>query len=176
MPLRRDIEKLALAQYFCELLDTLAPEDDNAEEQLRLVLNSLYFLCKDTRSPLLIKSIMELRLMALSGYMPNLVCCDGCACFEHEHMNFIPKSGILVCGDCIGSYSERHIETGLGVTLAMRHCIYSEFNKLFSFNLAQESLPVLENVTEVYLSAHNQRKFKALEFYKQIRTFDTSKK
>ena len=176
MPLRRDIEKLALAQYFCELLEALSPEDDNAEEQLRLVLNSLYFLCQDTRHPVLIKSILELRLLTLSGYMPNLVCCDGCACFEHEHMNFLPENGILVCGDCIGSYKQRHIETGFGVTLAMRHCIYSEFNKLFAFDLSKEALPVLEYVTEEYMSAHIQRKFKALEFYKQIRTFDTGEK
>lgn len=169
MPLRRDVERLALAQYFCELLSELAPEDDDSEEYLRLVLNSLYFLCKGDRSPALIKSTFELRLLTISGYMPNLVCCDGCACYEHENMYFLPKTGSLVCGDCIGSYKEQHIQTGLGVTAAMRHCVYSEFNKLFSYTLTDDALPVLELVSEEYLHSQVSRKFKTLEFYKSVK-------
>ena len=172
MPLRRDVEKLALAQYFCELIAELSPEEDAAEEHLRLVLNALYFLCKDDRSPTVIKSAFELRLLSLSGYMPDLVCCNGCSCYEHERMNFIPEKGILVCGDCIGSYKQRHIQTGLGVTHAMRHCVYAEFKKLFAFNLTEEtSLATLEIAIEEYISAQITRKFKTLDFYKQIKNF-----
>lgn len=168
MPLRRDIEKLALAQYFCELLSELAPEEDSAEEHLRLALNALYFLGKGDRSPTVIKSAFELRLLSMSGYMPNLVCCDGCACYEHEHMNFIPENGILVCGDCIGSYKQQRILTGLGVTHAMRHCVYAELKKLFAFNLSSDAQPVLEYAIEQYISSHINRRFKTLNFYKQL--------
>lgn len=169
MPLRRDVEKLALAQYFCELLGELAPEDDDAEEYLRLVLNSLHFLCRDDRSPALIKSTFELRILTISGYMPNLICCDGCACYEHNNMQFLPDKGILVCGDCMDSYKERKIQTGLGVTAAMRHCVYSEFNKLFAFTLNDEALPTLDFASEEYLHSQVNRRFKTLEFYKSIK-------
>lgn len=169
MPLRKDVEKLALAQYFCELLSELAPEDDNAEEYLRLVLNSLYLLCKGGRTNSLIKSAFELRLLSISGYMPDLVCCNGCACYEDENMFFLPKSGMLVCGDCIGSFKERSIHTGLGVTAAMRHCIYAEFNKLFAFTLSKEGQPTLELAIEEYMSNQLMRQFRTLDFYKQMR-------
>ena len=169
--LRNDIEKLSLAQYFCELLETLVPEGENSEEQLRLALNSLFFLCSGKRPALLVKCIFELRLMALAGYMPDLVCCEECGCFEHEHMNFIPESGTLLCGECIAVCNKKRIETGFGVTRAMRHCIYSEFDKLFSFTLAEESLPVFDHVMEEYISVHIERKFKARDFYKQLRSF-----
>ena len=42
--LRNDLEKLALAQYFAEIIIALVQEDESAEEYLRLILNSLYFL------------------------------------------------------------------------------------------------------------------------------------
>ena len=170
MPLRRDIEKLALAQYFCELLSELAPEEDSAEEHLRLVLNALYVLGKGDRPAEVIKSAFELRLLSLSGYMPNLVCCDSCACYEHERMNFIPEKGILVCGDCIGKYNQHRVLTGIGVTHAMRHCVYADFKKLFAFKLSDNSLPVLEYSIEQYISSQINRRFKTLDFYKQMKT------
>ena len=74
-PLRSDIVKLSLAQYFCELCLCLAPEGAPAEDFLRLTLNSLHFLSKDGRPPLLLKSVMELRMLTLSGYMPDLLAC-----------------------------------------------------------------------------------------------------
>ncbi len=171
MPLRRDVEKLALAQYFCELLMTLAPEEDQAQEQLRLALNSLYILGKNDRSPIVVKSAFELRLLSISGFMPDLVACESCGCYEHEQMSFIPDTGTLLCGDCVGSSKRRHIVTGLGVTHAMRHCIYAESKKLFAFQLSEESLRILERAIEEYISVHINRKFKTLEFYKQMRDF-----
>ena len=69
--LRKDIERLSLAQYFCELAGTLAPEEMEAGDFLRLMLNALHFLSKGTRSPLLLKSVVEMRMMSLAGYMPG---------------------------------------------------------------------------------------------------------
>ena len=45
--LRRDIEKLSLAQYFCELALALAPVNGEAGDFLRLMLNALYFLAHE---------------------------------------------------------------------------------------------------------------------------------
>lgn len=42
--LRSDLEKLALAQYFCELAGLLAPQEEPAEDILRLMLNALHLL------------------------------------------------------------------------------------------------------------------------------------
>lgn len=170
MSLRKNVEKLALAQYFCELLAELAPENDNAEEYLRLALNSLYFLCKDSRPDILIKSVFELRLLSLAGYMPDLVCCRDCACYENKSMFFLPQSGKLVCGNCISKCNERSIQTDLGVTAAMRHCVYAEFEKLFAFSLAEKALPTLELAVEEYMTHHIEKKFGTLDFYKQMRS------
>ena len=169
MPLRKDVEKLALAQYFCELAGELAPEGENAEEQLRLTLNSLHFLCQGSKPLSLIKSTFELRMLTLAGYMPNLVCCDSCGCYEHEDMRFLPQKGLIVCGDCCGKYSGAQIRIGLGVTRAMRHCVYSEFSKLFAYSLKEEAQPRLEAVSEEYLKMQISKTFQTLEFYKMLK-------
>ena len=168
--LRNDIEKLALAQYFAELAYELAPQETDANEYLRVVLNSLYMLSNGKKNAEQLKAITELRLLSLSGYMPNLICCDGCACYEHEMMYFLPEKGIIVCGDCIGNYNQHKILTGSGVTHAMRHCIYSEFKKLFAFNLTKDAQPVLEYASEEYIHSQINRKFKTLEFYRSIKS------
>ena len=58
--LRRDIERLALAQYFCELARSLAPQEAPAGDFLRLLLNSFHFLSKGMRPPLLLKAVVEM--------------------------------------------------------------------------------------------------------------------
>ena len=69
--LRRDIERLALAQYFCELARSLAPQEAPAGDFLRLLLNSFHFLSKGMRPPLLLKAVVEMRMLLL---LTVLVC------------------------------------------------------------------------------------------------------
>ena len=48
--LREDIEKLSLANYFCELAGEFSPENTEAHEFLSLTLNLLHLLSEDKRS------------------------------------------------------------------------------------------------------------------------------
>lgn len=169
MPLRQSIDKMALTQYFCELAEQLAPRDANAEDVLRLTLNSIYMLANDKRPPDLIKSVFELRIMSVSGYMPDLVSCCRCHCYESDKMYFLPESGLLICGNCANDSSEKKVFTGKSLTNAMRHCVYSEFNKLFSFTMSDKAASALGNITENYCTAHIEKKLNTLDFYKQVR-------
>ena len=91
--LRRDVERLALAQYFCELARTLAPQEAPAGDFLRLVLNALHFLSKGKKPPLLLKAVVEMRMLELSGYMPDLVGCRECGSYEADPMLFFRARG-----------------------------------------------------------------------------------
>lgn len=55
-----------------------------------------------------------------------------------------------------------------GVLTAMRHIIYSEFEKIFSFNLSEENIKNLSKTTEKYILYTLNRRFKTLEFLKNI--------
>ena len=167
--LRRDIGRLSLAQYFCELSMSLAPQEAEAENFLRLLLNALYFLCKDTHPQELIKSAVEMRMMSLAGYMPNLIGCAECGCYEADRMFFLPRSGKILCGDCFRPQNgEPAISLGRGAITALRHTIYADFEKLFSFRVSQDAARELGEASERYVLETLQRRFQTLDFYRQM--------
>ena len=165
--LRSDVQKMALAQYFCELAYEFCEEDFESEEVLRLFLNALWLLKEDKKSPSFIKAVTEFRLMSLSGYMPDLVACEKCGEYETEYMYFDFESGKLYCKDCVSSNFCKCIS--FSVVTAMRYVSLSDFPKIFSFSLSDESLDVFRNICEEYLLNKTQRKFKTLEFYNVIK-------
>ncbi len=167
--LRYDIEKLALAQYFCELTLALAPENHQAGDFLRLILNSLYYLSNNKKNDRIIKAVFEMRMMALAGYMPDLVCCCNCAKFESDQMYFIPEEGKIKCDDCYKGESRYAISLNMGALTALRHSIYAEFNKIFAFDLSGKSLDQFSVSAEKYIKLTLDRKFKTLDFYYNVR-------
>lgn len=131
--LRGDVVKTCLAQYFCELAITICPREQNSEEFLKLILNSLYLLSENKRSPQLIKPCLEMRLASLAGYMPDLRMCRICGEYLCDNMLFLPKSGTIECADCHRENGDMKILLNRSSLTALRHTVYADDNKLFSF-------------------------------------------
>ncbi len=165
--LREDVMKTALAQYFCELAYEFCEEDYESEEILRLFLNSLWLLKGNKKSPEFIKAVTELRLMALSGYLPDLLACDKCGEYETEVMRFSPENGKIYCESC--NPEGRYFNVSSSVIQAMRYVTLSDFSKIFSFTLKEVALNNFCKISEDYLLNKTQRKFKTLEFYNTIK-------
>lgn len=161
-----DIKKLALSQYFCELCLNLAPVEQKAQDYLKLVLNSLHLISKNKKELNLIKAITELRMLSLSGYAPELLACEGCGCFEDDLMFFDVQNGVIYCADCKPEGNYYKIDR---TTLAsLRHIIYSDFSKLYSFEIPINSAKYLSTLTEKYLIVQTERKYYTLDFYNSI--------
>lgn len=168
--LRQDWDKLCLASYFAQLASELCPFDEPAPEPLRLLLNTLHFLEKGSRDMRLLKALFELRLLTLTGFMPNLVGCRCCSEYENPEMLFFPAEGDLCCAQCAGETSSAGgVKLSPGVLAAMRHIIYSDPEKLFSFTLGEDSLNALYQVSEQYLLIQVEKSFSALELYHSCR-------
>ncbi len=162
--LRKDIERLSLAQYFCEVAMHLAVEGEGAEEPLRLILNCLYLLMKQSRPLAQIKAIYELRMMSLAGFMPDLSGCAACGKEDMPCAWFSYTEGAVKCDGC-GSGGT--LISG-GVLAAMRHIVGCDFERLFAFEMPTEALKALGAVTERYLITHCDCSFTALNFYKSL--------
>ena len=162
-----DIETLALSQYFCELGLVFGTEDSPNEELLRLILNSLHFITKEKRSLPIIKAITELRTTTICGYSPNLVACEGCGSFEADIMYFNLNDGSLTCFEC--NEQKEGILIDKTLLSAMRHIVYSDFGKLYSFEIPEISAKALSNITERFISLQTDYKFKTLDFYTSIK-------
>ena len=163
--LRKDINALSLAQYFVQLAYFLCAEEQPAPDTLRLLLNALHLLCKGKKSHKLIKSVVELRMLALGGYMPNLLACYRCGTYESEVMYFDVQEGCIYCKDC---FRNNALTAPLGVITAMRYICLSDLGKVFSFNIGEENMNILSDITEKYTLSRIDGRLTTLDFYKAI--------
>ncbi len=169
--LRSDVEKVALAQYFCELAALVCPEGQNAASQLSLILNGLYLLSKGQKPQEQIKSCVELRLLSLSGYMPDLIMCRECGEYSAPLMYFILNGGKLMCESCfIKKPQSTAIPLDETLLTALRHIVFSEDKKIFAFSIPEKALRELSYITESYALSVLEKDLKTLHFYKTIRS------
>ena len=169
--LRKDIVRMSLAQYFCELANYICPTEQSAECQLSLILNALHLLSESNKPPELIKACVELRLTALAGFMPDLVMCRTCGEYESDDMMFLLSRGSISCGGCFAlSPCDQVINLDRGILQALRHIVFSEDKKVFSFSLSDAGLNKLNYITETYLARVLEHDFPTLRFYKAIKS------
>jgi DNA repair protein RecO (recombination protein O) len=168
--LRNNMENMCLAQYFCELILNTLVDGEKNKGVLSLMLNSLYLLATQKRPSLLVKACFEMRLLSICGYMPDLTMCKECGEYNKDIFYFIPTTGEIYCSDCHTKESlPKNITLNSGEIHALRHTIYAEDKKLFSFSLSEQGLVTLNDATEQYVESQTERKYKTLDFYKVMR-------
>ncbi len=167
--LRQDIEKVALAQYFTQLVSEAAPEGNESDELLKIMLNTLHFLHNGKKKAEQLKAIVELRVACLCGYMPSLDCCNFCGDTQREKYIFDYINGVLCCEGCAVNPRGAYGTVSGGVLSALRYIVGADVSKLFSFNMSDDGFKMLSDVTERYITAQLQRTFSALDFYKTVK-------
>lgn len=168
--LRNDLEKLALGSYFAEAAEVVAEEGVETPGLLPLVLNSLYALDKLNKPPALVKGAFEMKLACLTGYEPLLDACAVCGLPEPVEPRLNLSAGVLHCAGCRGEVGEEGISLPLDppALAALRHVVYGDPKRLFSFRLPPESLEQFAGVCEGFLLTQLERGFRTLDFYKSL--------
>lgn len=168
LPLREDIEKLSLASYFAQVSEVLSQEDNPGPELLSLCLNALYALSQLDRPQELIKAAFELRAACLAGYAPMLDSCVVCGCPEPDRFHVM--GGALQCAGCLlADDNGLRLPIHAGALAAMRYIMDCDVKRLFSFQLSDQALKELGDITETYLLAQLEQGFFTLDFYKSLR-------
>lgn len=170
-PVRSDLEKLALASYFAEVAETLAEEGQPEPELLSLTLNCLHALEKLNLPLRHIKAAFEWKAMALAGYEPMAEGCAVCGCEPPEEPRIHLGEGVIHCAAC-------RSEVGDGISMplsnpalaALRHIIWGDPKRLFSFRIDETSLRQLGDASEAYLMTRLERGFRTLDFFKSLET------
>ena len=91
--LREDVLCLAYGAYFAQLASFIVGRNNLADDEVRLLLNSLYMLCRDKDRLDVIKCAFELKICEYAGFAPYV---DGCMCGE-EGIYFDVEQGETVC-------------------------------------------------------------------------------
>lgn len=174
--LRTDLEAMSLAFYLAELTEAVTTEEADASELLRHLLNGLYALSALHKPTALVKAAFELKLLSLAGYEPLADGCAYCGCPDPEQPLLDVVQGVLRCRKC-GSG-----ESGLSMPLcgaslaALRHVVYGDAKRLYSFTLPQDALRRLGGAAEAFAAAQLERGFRTLDFYKSLQPLEIPSK
>ncbi len=169
--IRKDLDKLSYASYFCELCQTVITSEEPSADILKLFLNTLFFLENGKVSAPVLKSILELRVMSTIGYTPDFVACSECYEYEKEYYWFDVQAGKNVCIDCKPKPGENDMGLSKAAFLAARHIVYAPIEQLFSFRIGEKATVELSLATEKYVLVQTDRTYQTLEFLNSIRSF-----
>ena len=165
--LRRDLCKLSLGTYFAQVSELISQEDLPNPELLSLLLNCLYGLSKLDLPEMKVKAVFELRSACLAGYTPDLFGCHICG--RQDPDRFDLSQGQLECQGCrhMGATGIRMPVTASALE-AMRYICYCDPKKLFGFQTGQQTMEMLADISEAYLTTQLERGFSTLDFYKSL--------
>ncbi len=179
--LRYDVEKVALANYFCEILSEMSIPDVEDEGQVRLLLNMLYALNSGKYANRMIKAVFEFRTACDAGYLPVLDACSSCGETSPVHgILFDIMNGEFRCSKCrnavtreITDYDDPRTASitailSYDVLMALRYISGAPMGKILSFSLSDEALDELGDFTEKYLISHVEHDYKSLTYYKKL--------
>ena len=166
--LQKDLDAMALGFYLAELTEAVTTEEADASELLRHLLNGLYALSALHKPPALVKAAFEMKLMSLAGYEPLADGCAYCGCQEPEQPLFDVVQGVLRCRACGVGESSLSMPLCRDSLAALRHVIYGDPKRLYSFRLGEEALRRLGGAAEAFAAAQLERGFKTLDFYKSL--------
>lgn len=167
--LRTSLSAVALAAYFAQILRYSMLPQKQTPEILSLFLNSLHFLEIQKYPESFIKSVFELRLASLLGFMPDIIMCRECGEYLPENICFSVEEGCFYCKECRKPDPESGLDfyMGKGVLLAIRHIVLRDPGRIFSFRLSENSQEILNRFAEKFFLYYIDHTFPALDYYKK---------
>lgn len=168
--LRQDLDAMALGFYFAELTETVTVEETPSRELLRHLLNGLYALSALHKPSWLVKPAFEVKLLCLAGYEPLADSCAYCGAAEPERPMLDVVQGVLRCGRCGAGESLSSVPLCPGSLAALRHVVYGDPKRLYSFQIGEDALRRFGAAAEAFAAAQLERGFRTLDFYKSLQT------
>ena len=113
------------------------------------------------------KAAFEVKLLCLAGYEPLADACAYCGRPEPETPYFDVLQGVLHCAGC-GGREGCSLPLCRDSLAALRHIVYGDPKRLYSFALGADALKRLSAAAEAFVSAQLERGFRTLDFYKSV--------
>ncbi len=159
--LRENVEALSYGVYFAQLAAYTVGRDNIATDEMRLLLNTLYLLCKDATRCDVLKCVFELKICEYAGIAPYM---ESCSCGE-DGMYFDTLNGELVC-PIHKNEACKKISDG-----AKRVCQYvqtSDLKGALTFDTPKSIANEVSELVETFMTHQLGRLPKSLEYIKKI--------
>jgi len=164
--LRRDLEAAYYGMYFCELTDYFTHENEDGTYALKLLYQSLRALTQKSIKRPLVKSIFELKLIAVNGLAPQVFSCVKCGKTD-SFSYFNKEAGGMLCNSC-KEKSAGSVKISAATIYTMQYIISSSIGKLYTFTVSQEVMSELKVCVESYIGLYIDKKMKSLDLLKKL--------
>jgi DNA repair protein RecO (recombination protein O) len=184
---KNSLETWSLTSYILDVAYELTADGEDCADILAITYNSLYALSYKSDIPVeQVKAAFEIKVMAVSGYMPSVNKCEVCGNLDSS-MYLDVMNGGVICTDCLRKREKEipyvdmddqdyHAPTSILCPLtpdticAIYYVICAPYSKMLSFRLDdEEELRILNKATSTYLINHLERNFDSLDYYNSIR-------
>ncbi|MCX6381736.1 MAG: DNA repair protein RecO [Armatimonadetes bacterium] len=170
-PLRYDLDRLARATYFCEVLDRFTMERDpvNAEALFQLTTAALRLLQETQATPDVITHAYELRLLGEQGYSPICDACVKCGReIVHGQVGFSPSLGGVLCSS--DRYkTEDSVPLSAEALEALQLLPELDGEELLDFHPSRKALQEVGRALRWYIKLRAERAIKSADFLDQLR-------
>ena len=160
--LSEDVVLLSYGAYFAALTQMCVQSGTEASEEVRLLLNTLYVLCRRKDNAPLIKAVFEFKIMELCGIVPEFS--HECPCGDNG-LFFCISDGEVRCAmhktpDAV-SINEAQIKLSMYITQSsLKDALYCSYDDAVSDSLS--------NITEPFLLYHLGDLPKSLNYLHEI--------
>lgn len=151
--------------YFMEFADYYCQENNDEGEMLKLLYQSLRALESTSFDNRLVRTIFELKALAINGEAPNVFGCLSCGKKENLHFFSIRKGGTL-CDACRKKAGDAK-ELAESTIYTMQYIISSTIAKLYTFSVSEEVLQQLQQVMKEYMDTYVNHSFKSLKILEE---------
>ncbi len=165
---REDLERLAYASYFTELVSELVETEETHSEIFDLMDDSFRFLSSGA-SPKRCARIFEVKLLELLGLMPEIQACVFCRGESPDPAYFNVPAGGVHCKDCgAKKTSGTSFPVSKGTINFLERVRRSPLGDLYQVKVAQEVGEELEKILRRFTDYHLSHKLKSVIFMEKM--------
>ena len=159
--LREDVVALSYGVYFAQLAAYIVGRDNQAQDEVRLLLNTLYLLSCDAGRAFVLCAAFELKLCEYGGIAPYI---DSCSCGE-DGIYFDVKEGELTCPIHKSEWSKKISENAKKV---MEYVQNASMKEALSFDTPKDVAREVSALIEEFISHQLGRLPKSLDYIKKV--------
>lgn len=166
LPVRKDIERLAYANYFVELVDMVASDHDVNKGLYMVLLEGLRLLATKS-SPKRAGRIFELKALDAIGVGPGLERCCKCSSSDAKGVRFSIKNGGIICRSC-AKKDDMCYEVSPGTLNFMRKIHSLPFSKTQHVKVSKGVGQETEKILKRFMQYHIGRETKSMKFLEDM--------
>lgn len=166
--LRLDLDRLAVASYFADLIRCVLNDEDPQAELFDLLALSMSALCDAKLDSDIVRAVFEIKALDVLGLRPELSQCAACGAELGEKMWISAEAGGAVCEACHGSQPDGKPLLS-GAAAFLRQSLDWEMDRLGVLKPGDYILNNLEQSFRPFVRWHLERTCRLDDFIDKLR-------